>query len=401
MASETKRITKRIIDAARKEKRAVEFWDTEVTGLMCRVYATGRASFLLFYRTQDNTSRKPKIGSFGELTVDQAREIAREWLHIVKQGGDPSKTRQSLRRAPTVEDLAERYLREHAVPKKKPSSVETDRANLRLHVLPRLGKLKVTAIGLDDVQSLHHAMRETTGAANRVLSLVSKMLNLAETWGWRSIGSNPCARVQRYKERKLHRDLNDLELRRLANVLQEAEGDDPTVALNPTAIAAIRFLLFTGVRRSECLRLRWDEVDFERNVLRLRDSKTGSKIVPLNVAARTVLEGVPRDPENAYVFASPKNPGRPLHDINKPWMAVRERAGLGDVRLHDLRHNFATHAVGLQHSLPVIGSLLGHKSQATTQRYAELQLHPLQEASEKISQRLANSMGFGADRASQ
>lgn len=234
-----------------------------------------------------------------------------------------------------------------------------------------------------------------------MLSLISKMLNLAETWGWRSIGSNPYARVQRYKERKLHRDLSDLELRRLANVLQEAEGDDPTVALNPTEIAAIRFLLFTGVRRNECLRLRWDEVDFERNVLRLRDSKTGSKIVPLNAAARTVLEGVPRDPKNAYVFASPKNPGRPLHDINKPWMAVRERAGLGDVRLHDLRHNFATHAVGLQHSLPVIGSLLGHKSQATTQRYAELQLHPLQEASEKTSQRLADSMGFGANRASQ
>ncbi len=259
----------------------------------------------------------------------------------------------------------------------------------------------MTAIGLHDIQALHHGMREKPGAAKRVLALVSKMLNLAETWGWRPIGSNPCARVERYKERKLHRDLSELELARLAKVLREAEGDDPVLAPNPTAVAAVRFLLFTGCRRGEVLNLRWDEMDFEMNVLRLRDSKTGRKVVPLNGPARLVLEGLPRDPQNAYVFASVTNPGRPLHDINKPWQTVRERAGLANLRLHDLRHNFATHAVGLQHSLPVIGSLLGHKSQATTQRYAELQLHPLKHASEKISERLAASMGFGPGRAGQ
>jgi integrase len=296
--------------------------------------------------------------------------------------------------APTVEDLCKLYLKEHAIPHKKPSSVAKDRQNIKNHIIPRLGTRKVASISFADVERLHREMHRTPMAANRVLSLLSKMFNLAERWGLRK-GTNPTKHVRRYRERKVHRHLSEIEVARFAKILREAESSaDPTVAVNPRAVAIIRLLMFTGCRRGEVLNLKWSEVDLDRNLIRLEDSKTGPKIVPLNSAAREVIAAQAGVPDNPYVFPGTK-PGRPLHDIKGPWDHIRQRAGLEGVRLHDLRHNFASFAAAGGLSLHMIGRLLGHRTPLTTARYADLADDPARRASEKVGGVLSTLLSGG------
>lgn len=231
-------------------------------------------------------------------------------------------------------------------------------------------------------------MRTTPGAANRTLALLSKMFNLAEKWGLRPDGSNPCRHVERYRERKLERFLSNAELARLGAVLNEAER---TRTESPSAIAAVRLLLFTGCRLSEILTLCWQHVDLEQGVLRLPESKTGAKVVYLPPAALEVLQGIDRVEGNSYVVVGAK-PGAHLVNLTKPWHRIRAKAGLDDVRIHDLRHSFASMAAAGGLSLPIIGALLGHTQAATTQRYAHLAANPLKQASELTGKRIADAL---------
>ena len=220
---------------------------------------------------------------------------------------------------------------------------------------------------------------------NRVRSLLSKMFSLCEKWGLRPDGSNPCRHVQRYHEREVHRPLSELEIARLARVLTEAEGDDPTTSENPRVIAAIRLLMFTGCRRNEVLRLRWGAVDLERRVLWLGETKNGPKVVPLNSASVDVLEAQTRLLGNPFVFPSPVKPGAPLADVKGVWSRIRQRARLSDVRLHDLRHNFAATAAAGGQSLHQISQLLGRQQPRTTARYSDMLQDPKRQASEQVA----------------
>jgi integrase len=306
----------------------------------------------------------------------------------VHKGTDPSEERQGARKSPTIADLAQRYIAEHARKKKKPRSVASDEALLRLHILPNLGSRKVASVMRTDIQRLHHKMNETPGAANRTLALISKMLNLAERWDWRSDGSNPCRHVDKYPEHRSERFLSDVELARLANALAESERSGTE---SSSAIAAIRLLLFTGARLSEILTLQWRHVDTERQCLRLPDSKTGAKTIYLPAPALHILANLHRSDGNPYVIAGAK-PGAHLVNLRKPWGRIRKRAELQDVRLHDLRHSFASMAAAGGLSLPIIGALLGHTQPATTARYAHLAADPLKQATDLIGQRIAAAM---------
>ena len=217
---------------------------------------------------------------------------------------------------------------------------------------------------------------------------MSKMLNLAERWGLRPDGSNPCRHVEKYAERKIERFLSAEELARLGEALLEAERTQTEL---PSVVAAIRLLLLTGCRFSEIITLRWDEVDLERKCLRLRDSKTGAKTVHLSEPAIEVLQSVDREPGNPFVIVGAK-PGSHLVNLRKPWCRIRASAGLDDVRIHDLRHSFASVAVAGGLSLPMIGALLGHSQPATTQRYAHLAGDPLRQATNLIGGRIATAM---------
>ena len=374
------------------EKTGYILWDTEVKGLGCRISPGGKKTFVLFYRTLDGTQRKPRIGTFGSILPEGARETARDMLAEVRAGSDPSQVRADSRKAPTVSEFCDRYLEEYAKPYKKPLSVSSDEVMIRKYIKPKLGTRKIASIAFKDVEHLHRELKHIPIRANRVQALLSKMFNLCEKWGLRSQNTNPCRHVTRYPERQVHRPLSELEIARLSKVLREAETGDPDVAEDRRAVAAIRLLLFTGCRRNEVLKLRWNEVDLERGVLHLADSKTGEKLVRLNTAATEVIEAQEPMLSNPYVFPSSRLPGRPLHDLNGPWRRIRARAGLNDVRLHDLRHNFAAAAAGGGLSLHQIGQLLGHRSPRTTARYSDLTDDPARRAAEQVGQTLTEAM---------
>ena len=395
--TDRRKITKRLVESIKPDEEVTFVWDTIVPGFGLRVWPSGKRVFIFQYRNRYRQTRRPVIGQYGAITPQQARTIAEQWSSEVKKGGDPGGERSEAAKASTVKELADRYLAEHARPKKKPRSVQTDESNLKNHVKPALGTKKVVAITRADVAQLHHSMRDTPGAANRVLALLSKMFNLAEKWGLRPDGSNPCRHVERYKERKIERFLSEAELAQLAEKLAEAEHAQTEM---PSAIAAIRLLLFTGARLSEILTLKWTEVDLDNHCLRLSDSKTGAKVIYLSPPALEVIAELEREDGNPFVIRGAK-PGSHLVNLRKPWHRIRKRAELDDVRIHDLRHSFASMAVAGGLSLPVIGALLGHTQPATTARYAHLAADPLKQAANLTGNRIAAAMAHNASRTKQ
>ena len=219
-----------------------------------------------------------------------------------------------------------------------------------------------------DIAELHHALRETPYQANRTLGVLSKMFSLAEMWGMRPDGSNPCLHIKRYKEEKRERFLSAEEFARLGKVLDDTLRDGSETR---SAVVAIRLLMLTGCRLSEIQKLRWEHIDLEAGELRLPDTKTGGRAVPLAPSAVRLLESLPRDEDNPWVIAGRKA-GSHLTDLQHPWRRIREKAELDDVRIHDLRHSFASRALALGEGLPMIGKLLGHTQVQTTARYAHL-----------------------------
>ncbi len=379
------KITKRLLDSLPPPAAGeVKVWDTELRGFVVRVRASGRQWFAVEWMRERRT-RRLTLGEFGPVTVDQARDRAREILGRVARGEDPAAERADEKTAPTFADLARRYLEEHAGPKKKPASIEADERSLRLYVLPALRRRKVAAVGLKEVSDLHHSLREKPVQANRVLALVSKMLNLAETWGLRPLHSNPCPRIARFRESKRERFMSGAELRRLGEALSAVEQDGSE---DPAAVLAIRLLLLTGARRNEILNLRWQDVDLATGTLNLPDSKTGKKSIPLGPAPAELLAAAPRLEGSPYVIPGRRPNGR-FVGLQRPWTRIRERAGLGDVRLHDLRHGFASVGVAANLGLPVLGAILGHRHPATTARYAHLDDDPRRAAAARISNQIA------------
>jgi integrase len=382
------KVTKRLVEGIKPANRDVLQWDSELRGFGVRVKSSGVRSYLVQYRNQHGRSRRLTIGTHGRLTAEEARAEARRLLADVARGCDPAEDRKALRNALTMSEFSERYMTDYAEGKKKPGTLETDRINLRCHILPALGNLPVASITKSDVVRLHQSMKDTPGAANRTIQLVSHMLNVAEKWGQRPDGSNPCRHVEKFKERKRERYLSASELLRLGEVLADAERTRTEL---PGAIAAIRLLIFTGCRRGEILTLRWEHVDFEKECLRLPDSKTGARTIHLNAPALEILSVVEHQDGNPYVIVGGK-PGAHLVNLRKPWQRIRAQAELEDVRLHDLRHSFASVAVGLGESLHMTGKLLGHSQAQTTQRYAHLADDPVKAATERVGAAISGMM---------
>lgn len=240
-------------------------------------------------------------------------------------------------------------------------------------------------------------MRATPYAANRMLALLSKIMNLAEKWGARPDGSNPCRHVERFKEKRRQRFLAPAELVELGKVLAATERENVE---HPSVVPALRLLLFTGARRGEVLGLKWEHVDWANQCLNLPDSKTGAKTIHLNPPALEVLKALEqgRAAESPWVIRG-RVKGRPLVVLPHAWERIRTRAGLAGVRVHDLRHSFASVAAANNASLPIIGALLGHTQPATTARYAHLAADPLREAAERVGAHIVRLMQPPADTA--
>jgi integrase len=382
------KLTKTFVDGLQPpESGELKWWDEgkgSVTGFGVRVRATGRTTWIVQYRTTRGRTRRLTIGTVGRMTPDQARIEARRALAAVDRGEDPVVERKKARSAASVRELVERWRREYA-PRLKKSSRTRYEALMRRIILPRLGSHKIEEVTRSDVAAIHHSLRETPVEANRVVALISKLFNLAERWELRPDHTNPARHVERFPEKPRERFLSARELARLGEVLREGEEKGTE---HPSMVLGIRLLILTGCRRSEIFRLMWDEVDLATGCLRLEDSKTGAKIVPLGPPAIRLLAGAQRVRGNSYVCWGDTDEG-PFIGIDKAWRRIRSAAGVEDLRIHDLRHSFASVAVAGGESLVIIGKVLGHKQTSTTDRYAHLSDDPLRAAAGRISQSVA------------
>ena len=382
------KITKRAVDTA--EIRAAEYfvWDSEIPGFGLRVLPSGRKSYVVQYRV-GRRSRRMSLGPSTALTSEQARTRAIGIVASARNGEDPAGKRDALRSAISVNELAERFDKEHIAIRLKASTAKEYRRNLRQFILPALGQLTITDITRADVAKFHHDLRHIPYQANRCLEVVSKMFNLAEMWGLRPEGTNPRKYIRKYREEKRERFLSEAELRRIGEVLREMEAERIEL---PSAILAVRLLILTGCRLGEIMTLKWDYVDLTEQVFRLPDSKTGAKVIHLGQPPVELLQNAQRSSNNPYVIAGAVE-GKHLSDLQPFWQRVRARAGLKDVRIHDLRHTFASTAVASGQGLAMIGKLLGHTQVQTTARYAHLAAEPVRMAADAIAQNLRASLG--------
>jgi integrase len=381
------KLTKRTIDALKPGQKDYLIFDDEIPRFGVRVMPSGAKSYLIQYRADGHT-RRYTFGKHGPLTPDEARSEAWQLLAAVDRGGDPSLARQERRAAPNITELCARFLAEYVPDRCKPSTQREYRRCVKLFIIPRIGTMKAADVQRRHVAELQHQLRSIPYQANRTLGVLSKLFNLAEVWGLRPDGSNPCRHVAKYKEVKRERFLSPAEMARLGQALARGvETGTETIY----AVAAFQLLALTGCRLGEIQTLKWDYV--QGSLLILPDSKTGAKRVPLGQAAMNVLNGLPRQPGNPYVIAG-KLPASYLADLERPWRRIRARAGLSDVRIHDLRHSFASSAVGLGESLPVIGKLLGHNQVQTTARYAHLAPDPVHSAADRIASKISLYMGI-------
>ena len=384
------RITKKAADALTARQREYMLWDDDIKGFGVRVHPSGRKVYLVKYRHHGRVVKRT-IGPHGTISPAAARALAAEIVTAAKTGRDLMGRVLPLQAddVATMHDLAKQFLEEYVPAHCKPSTAHSYAIAVRQHVLRRLGNRRVADVTRGDVAALHHRMRRTPYAANRTIGILSAMFTAAELWGLRPQGSNPCRYVKRFRERKRERFLSDAEYRRLGAVLREAER---TGAVAASAIAAIRLLMLTGCRLSEIMTLRWDQVVLEAGELRLPDSKTGAKVVHLGEPAVAVMRGIVRKEDNPWVITG-RRPGSRLASLHFPWGRIRKQSVLEDVRLHDLRHSFASGGLLVGEGLPMIGKLLGHSQVQTTARYAHLADDPVKAAANRIAGRIAEVAG--------
>lgn len=385
----SRRITAEIVE---KLSEGEQVWDTETRGFGVRRRA-GDPVYCLKTRIKGRQVLYT-IGHHGRghWGPEKARREAIRLLGLIRDGKDPVTAKQAERKAPKMATFAARYLTEYAERQKKPRSVAEDRRNLEKYVIPALGSRKLVDVSKADIARLHAKMNETPVAANRVLALLSGMMGWAERVGERPDGTNPCRHIDKYPEKARDRYLDGEELARLGDALAATEADWRGVAI-------IRLLLLTGARLSEILTLKWEYIDQETGIARIPEHKAAvaapAKNLFLSAPALEILASLPRVAENPYVIPGDKQ-GKHFVGIQKLWQRVRREAGVPDVRLHDLRHSFASAAVSAGDSLYITGKLLGHKQATTTQRYAHLAADPAKAVADRTGNRLAAMMQGGA-----
>ena len=348
--------------------------DDQVTGLHLRAF-DNRKSFYLYYSTKAGKERRPKLGDFGNITLDQARKIARDMLYKVAQGDDPAETRKSSLPLPTVSELWPRYWSEHGSQKK---TAREDNRIFEKHFPDWFKQLPVDQITYTETYRLHNALQDIPYQANRTLALVSKFLQLCEQWGFRQSGSNPCQHVKRFKEEKRRRYMTADEAQQIADQLEEKKN------IEPGSVAFIYLLILTGARSGEIANATW--ADLHDNKLVLKSHKTDhsghDRVIYLPTVAMEILKTLPRMGPNTSItgIKSPK----------RLWETIREKAGCPDLRLHDLRHSFASVAISQGYTLSQIGELLGHQNADTTKRYAHLMDDAASLAAESVADSITN-----------
>lgn len=386
------------------------YFDADLTGFGFYRTVAGTGTFFAEYRPIAGGSKKRiKLGRVGTLKANEAREAARKAIAHAGLGRDLAKDRSDERASVTVRSLVSTYIEDYVAANKKASSADFYRIMLNKHIEPRLGSVKAVALTRVEVQRAHGAMTKTARiSANRAMKLLSAAYGWGAKNGYVPEGFNPATGVDLNKEEGRERFLSLDEMGALGEAMRTAEtiGFEAVVSdakhapkgqrnkMHPCITGAIRLYMLTGMRLREVLHLRWDEVDLQRGLLFLPDSKTGRKTVVLSMAAVDVLAELPR--VGVYVIAGETAglPGeRPRADLKRPWSTITKHAGLSGLRIQDLRHSFASVGAWSGLGLPIIGKLLGHADAKTTARYAHVDADSSRRAADAIAGQISAALG--------
>ena len=386
------RISKRTVDALAVERGDAVFWDRDLTGFGVRAYATGRKVYVVQMRGPGGGMKRATLGAHGDLPPDEARKEAAVVIDRIRRGEEPFPPEPEPE--PTVADLAARYLKAHVEVNCQPGTAANFRRIVERYIVPELGHLPLSAVERSHASDLHYKMRDKPTQANQTVGVLAKMFRLAEAWAMTPPRRNPCRSVKPYGKNRRERFLTPEEYRTLGRVLDEAGTEGGFL---PAGVAAIRLLLLTGCRKNEIVTLRWDDIDRTAGEIRLRETKTGARRIPLTPAVEWVLAGIPRVENNPWVIVG-QNPGDHLKNLDQIWARLRRRAGLDDVRIHDCRHSYASRALAIGEGLPAIGRLLGHRKVTTTARYAHLARDTEKASAVKVGGSIgADILGGGAE----
>jgi integrase len=381
------RLTEGFLGTLRPADRDQFVFDTQLATFCYRLTPAGKGIFYV------GKPRRP-VGHRPPLKVTEARELARQMLVDLRQGRDPAEERKARELAAkaggmTVAELSVKWLTDYVRPKLKPRTIRDYEQLLERRILPAVGHLPVSRISRDDVVRMHVDMARTPRRANYTLRTLSGLMSFALELGLRPPADNPCRRIRLYREQHRERFLTEVEIGLAAEAIEEAEREG---VIGVHAAAGLRLCLFTGARQGEILAARWVHVHRDQRVIRLPDSKTNvPRTIHLSEAALEVLRTLPR--VEPYLIAGAL-PGEPFKNLSRAWIVARARRSLDDVRLHDLRHSFASLAANRGVSLPMIGKLLGHKHQATTQRYA----HIARDAAAQVNDELGAAMAAAIEK---
>ncbi|WP_131194693.1 site-specific integrase [Lichenihabitans psoromatis] len=437
----TIKLTKRSVDSIRTDGKRAFWYDSDLKGFGLKVEPSGVMTWIVEYRAgaggRGASKKRLTLGKFGALTPEQARELAKATLAKVLAGADPAALKVEAKTAKTVSELCDLYLSEaeqgnvisRRGVQKKASTLATDRGRISRHIKPLLGANRARDVTRSDIERFlrdvadgktatdiktgKHGRAIVTGGkgtATRTVRLLGGIFSYAVRVGIRN--DNPTHGVAKYADKASARFLNGGELQKLGAALREGEtvgcpwniaadkplskhlpkvGSDRRSIIGTHAAAAIRLLIFTGCRLREVLHLEWRHVDMERGLLNLADSKTGPKTVVLGAPALEVLAGVPRIAGCPFVIAGERL-GKPRSDLKRPWAITMRAAGLDGLRIHDLRHTFASHGAAAGMGLTIVGRLLGHADVKTTSRYSHFDADPLRRAANVVGSSLEAAM---------
>lgn len=384
--------------------KVLNFFDLVTPGLALRITPAGVRTFVFKYQIG---SRQVwlKIGRFGDVTLDEAKKRVTFFRQALNDGKDPAKEIKEKRNAMTVKQAAEKMLGEHAPHVRKSTFADYEHLVFGV-VIPALGNISIRDLAPADVGLLHHSLRETPRKANVTLVVVSLICKYAEEWGERELGTNPCQHRKRFQTGSRSRYLSPKELLAIGGALDELES-----SLGFSSADCLRLIILTGARKGEITSLRWEQVDLDRKRLGFNPSqhKTGgvtySKQIPLGDAAVDLLQVLQqrRTLGNPWVFPG-RNPESSVRTVDKAWYLVRDKASeradepdgidVRDVHIHDLRHTWGSTATSAGYSLQIIGAVMGHKHQATTQRYAHVAPSPAAEVAQATTAKLASALGL-------